>query len=61
MTAFSHVTAVVTRADGISPRPTGSIRGTRLVLAGLAVVLVGLDQAVQDPGEVTDVAGCQAA
>ena len=27
--------------------------------AGLVVVLVGLDQAVQDPGEVADVAGCQ--
>src|SRR5690242_7250294 len=28
-------------------------------LAGLVVVLVGLDQAVQDPGELADVAGCQ--
>ena len=31
--------------------------GVRLGLAGLVVVLVGLDQGVQDPGEFAGVAG----
>src|SRR5262249_52697219 len=33
--------------------------GVRLALARLVLVLVGLDQPVQDPGEVGDVAGGQ--
>ena len=35
----------------------GRSAGVRLALAGLVVVLVGLDQGVQDPGEFADVAG----
>jgi len=35
------------------------LSGTGLGLAGLVVVLVGLDQAVQDPGQVADITRSQ--
>ena len=41
---------------GLGP---GRGAGVRLGLAGLVVVLVGLDQGVKDPGEFADVAGGQ--
>jgi hypothetical protein len=42
-------------AAGAGPGSGAPADRRRLRLAGLVVVLVGLDQAVQDPGQVADV------